>query len=299
MADLLEEPGRDQVGVEDGALRFDIGAADTATMTARPVAVGGGSPGRLAASMEPAQPVFTRYWLHNNGAAPFGNLPVSVHVAPARLVVRAADPDGEMLHVTVACGPTGAAGRVKLAVPPHVSAQAATGLRYDLAPGEHATFDVVVRPRPGAPAGRYFLAARIRDQLGQSLEDVAELTLTGTDMEGVEPLVVTLQTPAVSLAPGERGQIVVRLENHARSEIRGEAQLVSPYGTWETVTPRIQGFAVQPAAVRTLRYAVQAPATARPGSHFWALSKVTYFGRLAYTRAIPVLHGPDRSTMAT
>jgi alpha-mannosidase len=105
-----------------------------------------------------------------------------------------------------------------------------------------------------------------------------------------------LQTPAVSLPLGERGEILVRLENRARSEIRGEAQLVSPYGTWETITPRTRGFAVRPAAARTLRYTVRAPATARPGSHVWALVKVTYFGRVAYTQAIPVVYGDPRES---
>jgi alpha-mannosidase len=105
---------------------------------------------------------------------------------------------------------------------------------------------------------------------------------------------VTLQPAAVNLAPGERGEILVRLENRARSEIRGEAQLVSPYGTWETMTPRTRGFAVEPAAARTLRYTVQAPATARPGSHVWALVKVTYFGRVAYTQAISIVYDGPR-----
>ena len=82
----------------------------------------------------------------------------------------------------------------------------------------------------------------------------------------------------------------MRLENRACSEIRGEAQLISPHGTWEAITPRTQGFAVEPAAARTLRYLVRAPATARPGSHFWALVKVTWFGRVAYTQAIPVVY---------
>ena len=31
---------------------------------------------------EPAQPVFTRYWLHGKGPAPAGNLPVAVHLPP-------------------------------------------------------------------------------------------------------------------------------------------------------------------------------------------------------------------------
>jgi hypothetical protein len=60
------------------------------------------------------------------------------------------------------------------------------------------------------------------------------------------------------------------------------------------ITPWTQGFAVRSAAARTLRYAVKAPATERSGSHSWAMVKVMYFGRLVYTQAIPVLHGPDR-----
>jgi len=32
-----------------------------------------------------------------------------------------------------------------------------------------------------------------------------------------------------------------------------------------------------------LDYAVTLPADARPGSHWWALAKVMYFGRVRYT----------------
>ena len=35
------------------------------------------------AAPEPAQPVFTRYWLHGKGPAPAGNLPVAVHLSLA------------------------------------------------------------------------------------------------------------------------------------------------------------------------------------------------------------------------
>ena len=96
----------------------------------------------------------------------------------------------------------------------------------------------------------------------------------------------------MSLAPGERGEIALRLENLARSEVRGEAQLISPYGSWELIAPWTQGFAVSPAAPLTLRYAVRAPGTARPGSHWWALVKVMCFGHLAHTEAVPVTIAP-------
>ncbi len=40
---------------------------------------------------EPAQPVFSRYWLHNKGAAPMGNQALAVHALATALVVRSGD----------------------------------------------------------------------------------------------------------------------------------------------------------------------------------------------------------------
>jgi alpha-mannosidase len=361
--DLLEERDRGAVPVQDDALTFEIGAADTMTVAALPLNLRGGGGkggeddpldphdpldpyepldsfgpldpldpldphgaldphGPLGPRTERAGPVFTRYWLHNKGAAPMGYLPVSVHVSPTRLVLAAAaaregkklspsapregeDPgaarEGEdpgapregsgpaaAFRVTVACGATAATGRVELLVPPEFAAEPAADLAYDLAPGEHAAFDIAVRARPDVAFGGYFLAARITDELGQKLEDVVALTVGDAGPERAEPLAVTLETSAVNLAPGEHGEVLVRLDNRARSQVRGEAQLLSPYGTWEMLTPWTQGFAVGPAATHTLRCRVRAPATARPGSHSWALVKVMYFGRLAHTEAVPI-----------
>ena len=40
---------------------------------------------------EPAQPVFTRYWLHGKGPAPAGNVPVAVHFSPTRVTLGGSD----------------------------------------------------------------------------------------------------------------------------------------------------------------------------------------------------------------
>ncbi len=40
-----------------------------------------------ATTLEPAQPVFARYWLHGKGPAPAGNLPVAVHLSPGRIAL--------------------------------------------------------------------------------------------------------------------------------------------------------------------------------------------------------------------
>ena len=81
-------------------------------------------------------------------------------------------------------------------------------------------------------------------------------------------------------------EVAVRLANRTASEIRGEAQLVSPVGSWGTTRPWTRGFAVGPGQHATLRYCVTAPPGARDGQMWWALIKVMYFGRLRYTEAI-------------
>ncbi|WP_062347754.1 glycoside hydrolase family 38 C-terminal domain-containing protein [Herbidospora yilanensis] len=54
---------------------------DVVTLT-RDADGGGAVPGA-----EPFQPVFTRYWLHNTGPAPVGNLPVAVHLTEETVTV--------------------------------------------------------------------------------------------------------------------------------------------------------------------------------------------------------------------
>jgi hypothetical protein len=241
--------------------------------------------------------VFTRYWLHNAGPAPLGYLPVSVHItqlAPNRL------------RVTVAASTRDARGSVELDVPAGLRATAhdplvhdlvhdlAYDLAYDLAPGEHADFELAVHPDEGAAPGTYYVAARIRDELGQLLEDAVPVTVGAPT---AEPL-------RAELAPDH-----VRVTNNARSEIRGEAQLVSPYGTWGApgdeiaVTPRARGFAIPPGATVELPYDVLRAPGARPGGdggdggEWWVLARVTAFGAVHYTEAVALTAGePCRST---
>ena len=135
---------------------------------------------------EPAQPVFTRYWLHGKGPAPAGNLPVAVHLSPGRVALpgRAAGPGAATVRLTVACGPEPAAGIVDLDVPPGLAATPAGPLRYDLPALGHAHWDLAVRGTAGAAAGHYFLAARVRDELGQVLEDATAVMLGGPPAAG-------------------------------------------------------------------------------------------------------------------
>jgi hypothetical protein len=119
-----------------------------------------------------------------------------------------------------------------------------------------------------------------------------ELELMQADyIAGAAEADLAVLTPELRLAPGGRGELLARVTSGLASELRGEAQLVSPFGTWEMLGPWTQGFTVAPGASTVLRFTADVPAAARPG-RWWALVKVMYFGRVRYSKAVPVLVEP-------
>ncbi len=79
----------------------------------------------------------------------------------------------------------------------------------------------------------------------------------------------------------------VELSNSAASEIRGEAQILSPLETWTTIRPWTQGFTVEPGGRTTIEFGVEPPRDVAAGT-YWALVKVMYFGRVQYSESVPV-----------
>ena len=239
---------------------------------------------------EPAQPVYARYWLHGKGPAPAGNMPVAVHLSPASLALRAGEPG--RLRLTVACGPEAAAGSIWLDPPDGVVTLTPAGpLTYDLEPRGHHGFDLTVAAGPGCASGSGFLTAQIRDAAGQVIEDATLLVVGPAESdEGLLDQVadVSLLNRDVTVRPGCSAPIEVLVRNRTGGPLRGEAQLLSPYGSWHQAGPWTAGFALAAGAERTLRFAVTAPVTARPGEQWWAIVKVMAFGRLHYTEPAEV-----------
>jgi hypothetical protein len=319
--------------VSDGVAHVPVGPFETVTLRVRlrPATGTGTDPAAPAELPEPAQPVYTRYWLHGKGPAPAGNMPVAVHFSPARVTLGGADPaDPAPLALTVAAGPAGGSGQVEILVPGVLTAKVKRAadsadsadlaladlaaaqdglvLTYDLAPNGFAAWDVTVTASPGTANGRYFVTARITDALGQVLEDTALVTVgePGAPEPDLEPeeLFSRLQsdltalaeeadleilTPAVRLAPGERGELAVRVSSRLASQLRGEVQLVSPIGTWQTTGPWTQPVTVEPGGATTLRFGVAVPAIAEPGWEQWLLVKLMYFGRVRYSESVPLI----------
>jgi alpha-mannosidase len=318
----LSVPGRGPAGLEPGGVPPEQGRvlaepggvlAEPGRVLAEPGEVpaepGGLPPEPGEVPPEPAQPVFSRYWLHGKGPAPAGNMPVAVHLSPGRVALAAAEDQapptagGASLRLTVAAGPEPASGLVAIDVPPGLAvAWPAAPLRYDLGGGGFACWDLTARALPGAPPGRYYVAARIRDDLGQDLEDAALVTVgepsappLGLPLDQLLPLLeaderaaaaeigLRLLPATLRVAADRPGELGVEVANRTAAPIRGECQLISPLGTWAALGPWTRGFAVPPGEAVTLCYPVRPPAGARPGAHWWALAKVMYFGRIAYS----------------
>jgi alpha-mannosidase len=309
LTDLLEESDGAALSVADGAAFVDISPFGTVTaaLRVRSTAAGTAAVHTAEPVAEPIQPVYARYWLHSKGPAPAGNLPLALHLSPVRIALPE-DTSSAVTRLTVAAGPAGATGEASLIVPPELDASVAGGpLRYELAGGGYATWDVQVRAKAGTAPGRYFLAARTSDATGLLIEDAAMVAVGEKQWpdrelppeEAMERMLadygaaaaeveLTLDTQEVRLAPGDDGELVVSITSHLASELRGEAQLVSPFGTWELTGASILPVTVAPGERVELRYRLHAPATARPGATWWALVKLMYFGRVWYTDSIPV-----------
>jgi alpha-mannosidase len=299
-------------GAGPAALSMPGPAGRGAAAVARP------SPAELPGEL--AQPVFTRYWLHGKGPAPAGNLPVTVHLSPGRTALdpgRTAGRSGAAgarsgepapLRLTVACGTAPAAGTVRLAVPAQLAVEPAGPLGFDLPARGYAGWDLAVRALPGAGPGRYFIAAQLGDPAGQLIEDAVLITVGEpppppldlpldellprylADQEaGAAEVAVQLLTHDLLVRPSGRAELAVAVLNGTASQIRGEAQLVSPFGSWTAVRSWTRGFSAGPGENLTLTFPVHAPATARPGQHWWALAKVAYFGRLRYSEPAAVI----------
>jgi alpha-mannosidase len=97
---------------------------------------------------------------------------------------------------------------------------------------------------------------------------------------------IEVLTPTLRLTPGGSGELSVKVTSRLGSQLRGEVQLISPVGTWQTTAPWTQAVEVAPGGEATVSFGVTVPATAEPGWESWLLVKLMYFGRVRYSPAI-------------
>ncbi|MEU0068233.1 NEW3 domain-containing protein [Streptomyces sp. NPDC006332] len=277
-ADVLERSGEPLAPDREGALDVALTGFEVATVLAAPAVDTEPSPGPGVAAHEPAQPVHTRYWLHNSGPAPRGNLPVAVYVSPAALT--ASGPVTATVRVSSELTDAPARGTVAFEVPPGWSAEPAE-LPYALGPGGFTLAEVTVTPPPDAAPGRHWLAARL-SYGGQTYEDVVALDVPGGHTGPT--LVSRLGVERVTVRRGERARVPVTVRNPTRGPVSGQLWALSSWGTWAGVQPGCQGFTVD--GGQELECVIEVDGSAVPPGAYWLLAKVAWHGSVAYTEAV-------------
>ncbi|WP_066372349.1 glycoside hydrolase family 38 C-terminal domain-containing protein [Herbidospora mongoliensis] len=278
VADLLET-ATSEAKVRDGALVADLGPSEIATFVLKTDTRDPEGPGdRLGRAAEPAQPVFSRYWLHNRGSAPLGYQPLSLHArtAPGKVTVSLAS---DLVDAAVE-------GEVRVVVPP--GWQASPAIRpVRLAPRGWTTFDVALSPPADAGEGPWPVAVTMVHG-GQTHEDVVFFDGSGNPVSPGPASLLAVDVPeeGVVVGRGERAPLPVTLTNHAPFAIRGEIQVLGPWGTWGVTGPLIHPLDIGPGESRTLDVVAEVPVGMRPG-RWWLLVKAMWFGRVSYSPSVP------------
>ncbi|MGW1712413.1 glycoside hydrolase family 38 N-terminal domain-containing protein [Streptomyces sp. NPDC002156] len=276
--DVLERPGEPLPPAPDGGLGTHLTGFEVATVLATPAGAAAVDPSAGVAAQEPAQPVHTRYWLHNSGPAPRGNLPVAVYLSPTTLT--ASGPVTATVRVSSELTDAPVSGTLTLGVPPGWSAEPAE-LPYALGPAGFTLTEVTVTPPPDAPPGRHWLTARL-PYGGQVYEDTVALDVP--DGHTGPTLVTELGVDRVVVRHGERVRVPVSLRNTTLGEINGTLWAVSSWGTWAGVGPGVQGFAVP--AGESVEYGIEVDGAALTPGSYWLLAKAGWHGCVAYTEAV-------------
>ncbi|MEU4423529.1 glycoside hydrolase family 38 C-terminal domain-containing protein, partial [Actinoplanes sp. NPDC024001] len=269
-ASLLEEPADSALDLT--AIPLPPAAIRTLTFDVPPTT----TPPPAGTPAEP--PAYARYWLHNTGPAPTGNLPLTVHVDPPLTLA-----DGPVrLTVTVASSlaEETAAGAVELGLPDGWTSSPAT-VPYDLAPGAHQVTEVEVTPSP--VQGCHWITARLTHD-GRSVDDIARV-LVGTDTP--ETVTAALHDTRLRLRPGDSATLGLDLSSDAAGPILVHAQLISPWHTWELFPAVTDAITLQPGAKTETHFPVRVP-PGHPTGTWWALVKLAYGGRLHYTAPVTV-----------
>ncbi|WP_203237044.1 glycoside hydrolase family 38 C-terminal domain-containing protein [Nocardia panacis] len=295
--DLLESESRGAELVVNGELVAELSGSRIATISATP-SRSAATGTVLGPDAELAQPVYSRYWLHNRGPAPMGFAPVTISVRPTVCTGRTCE-----VQVSIASQytETGTEATLTVLAPDGWSTDPVTR-PIVLPPDGHTVFPLTITAPDPVPPGPHFVRAQL--SVGaDTLEDVvtvfdaaqpavgsevaADTQLAGTTEDSAPAfgLELTSITESITLAPGGAATLIVELANRTGGLIEGEAMPISPWGTWEFIGPRSTGFRVEARSDGEIVFPLTIPRDARPG-HWWILVKLMWFGRIQYSPAI-------------
>lgn len=242
----------------------------------------------IGTTKEPIQPVFSRYWMHNMGAAPIGNDAVKVSLRPVEQMGNLSTFAWEDLYNQG--GITTNAVRVQIVnnyqdrkISGEITLEVPEDWRvvpdkilYEIEPNGSFTKDVVVLAFPVKKNLEFerasgLVKARIEHD-GQIFQDVLQVG---------KPYKLEWRTEQTA------ENVTVYIKNPYRQTIEGAIALITPPETWaggiystEPLFPREQGFSVPPNSEISIKFD---HGILPQGS--WKIARLAYNGNIDYKRA--------------
>lgn len=238
----------------------------------------------MGVTKEITQPVFSRYWLHNAGAAPIGNDAVKVSLRSVEQMGNLStfswdDPYNQGGITTVAVRvqivnnyqDRQISGEVALEIPEDWRV-VPDKIAYEIEPNGSFVKDVIITAFPVKKNLEFerasgLIKARIEHD-GQIFQDVLNLGK-----------LFKLEWRTEKTADG----VLVYVKNPHRQAIEGAVALVEPYETWlfaEPSAPRELGFTVPPRGEIVLKFSQD-----DSDANAWAIARIAYNGSVEYLRA--------------
>lgn len=212
-------------------------------------------PLEIGPTREAYQPIYCRYWDHDLGAAPLGDLPLGVWVDGTL-------PLGQNTRFPLCLSNDSQdrefVGTVRVEAPEHWMLLPRQ-IPYRIAPGAQALYEiVVVVPEDASPC---FLRFETEDG-AQTVQDVLPVG-------EIAPLEVGLAR--------EGDGITVSITNPNPDCVEGLVELIAPPEAWAKLTPRMQPFRVEANGSAARHFAVE-------GEAAQSVARVAWYGRVQYTR---------------
>jgi len=274
-ANLLEEKAG-KLPLKDGVLRTDVGPFSIETYVVKPASKKPAAAAPGLPEAEPAQPVFARFWMHNAGAAPIGNLPVSVVIqgnVKTGIHIEQGGVTINEVFVTVTNDYTDKAvsGAAVVEVPDDWRALP-DRFEYSIEPGGHQTRKIVICFMGNGRAG--LIKARV-EHGGQTIEDVIEIG--------------SFRLPFDVVRNGD--MVTAKIGNPHPQTINGVLSAIGPVETWgrdlaggfgvSLVSPRLQRISLQPGEEKTFEFRITPEVDGvKPAT--WLTLKLAYNGRVEY-----------------
>ncbi len=251
------------------------------------------------AAAEVMQPTYSKYWRHNLGAAPWRFQPVAVSLQGSAVSEVNGYP-AELNRISASVvnnyADRSISGNAFIDAPAGWTVTPRT-LRYEVAPGKHASYPVTFgfsRLRK-----RGLLQVRLTHE-GQILEDAMEIGSSSRHLyqgKDVEPPLgpdVNDDPGIVWSASAEDDVLTVRVENRYYEPVGGTIAMISPLESWSEeevgdyslleLEPAVRGFHIAGRSSCALQFAL-VRRTACEAS-LWAYAKLICNGRAEYKKAL-------------